>query len=213
MRPQGKVKLGFYPTPPLVVRAIARQVSAMSRDARFRILDPCAGDGKALALFVQRLREQHEREHGRWVDFIADTYGIEIQAMLAPQAEEQLAHVLETSFFTTTLSHGDSSDRGWQCIFLNPPYDDDTDAAKGERKEREEFKFLKRATLLLSANGILVYIIPQYILRRRDIARFLAQHYEKHSCFRFPDEQWRPPGSTREVGMYEQFKQVVFIGR
>ncbi len=213
MRPQGKVKLGFYPTPPLVVRAIARRLAAMSRDARFRILDPCAGDGKALALFVQRLREQHEREHGRWVDFSAETYGIEIQAMLAPQAEEQLARVLETSFFTTTLSHGDSSDRGWQCIFLNPPYDDDTDAAKGEKKEREEFKFLKRATLLLSANGILVYIIPQYILRRREIARFLAQHYEQHCCFRFPDEQWRPPGSAAEVCMYEQFKQVVFIGR
>ena len=213
MRPQGKAKLGAYFTPPLVVEAIARFLAAYARDARFRLLDPCAGDGKALSLLVQCLKKQHEREHGRWADFIPETYGIEIQSVFAPQAEEQLAHVLQTSFFSTTLSHGDSADRGWQCLYLNPPYDDDTDAAKGEKKEREEFKFLKRATLLLSASGILVFIVPQYILRRSGVARYLAQHYEKHCCFRFPDQMWRPPGSTTEVSMYEQFKQVVFIAR
>src|SRR4051812_20850294 len=104
MRPQGKVKLGAYFTPPLVVEAIARFLCAHARDARFRLLDPCAGDGKALALLVQCLKKQHEREHGKWADFIAETYGIEIQSVFAPQAEEQLAHVLQTSFFSTTLS-------------------------------------------------------------------------------------------------------------
>jgi hypothetical protein len=185
----------------------------MTQNARLRFLDPCAGTGEALAELVKCLKEQHERENGRWVDFIAETYGIEIQSLLAPQAEERLGHVLQTSFFTTTLSHGDSGDRGWQCIFLNSPYDDDTDAAKGEKKEREEFKFLKRATLLLSAYGILVFIVPQYILRRAGVARFLSQHYDKHLCFRFPDQTWRPPGNTTEISMYEQFKQVVFIAR
>jgi hypothetical protein len=213
MRPQGKVKIGFYPTPSRVVQAIARFLGAMSQNARFRLLDPCAGDGKALALLAKSLREQHEREHGKWVDFNAATYGIEIQSLLAPQAEENLDHVLQTSFFTTTLSHGDAGDRGWQCLFLNPVYDDDLNAAKGEKKEREEFKFLKRATLLLSAHGIIVYIVPQYVLRRAGVARFLSQHYDKHSCFRFPDESWRPPGSTTDVPMYEQFQQVIFIGR
>jgi hypothetical protein len=213
MRPQGKVKIGFYPTPPLVVKAIARFMASMSTNARFRLLDPCAGTGSALALLQQSLKEQHERENGKWVDFEADTYGIEIQSLLAPQAEERLGHVLETSFFTTTLSHGDTGDRGWQCIYLNPPYDNDLNAGKGERKEREEFKFLKRATLLLSAYGILVFIVPQDVLQRPGVARFLAQHYDRHSCFRFPDDTWRPAGHTTDVAMYEQFKQVIFFGR
>src|SRR5436305_1046956 len=213
MRPQGKVKVGFYPTPPRVVEGIAHFLGAMSHHARFRILDPCAGEGAALALFVKCLREQHEREHGKWSDFDVATYGIEIQSLLAPQAEEKLSHVLQTSFFTTTLSHGDTGDKGWQAVYLNPPYDDDLNAQTSSRKEREEFKFLKRATLLLSPHGILVFIVPQYVLSRAGVARYLAQYYDKHQCFRFPDESWRPPGSTSDVSMYEQFRQVVFIGR
>jgi len=213
VRPQGKVKLGAYFTPPPVVEAIARFLSASAHDARFRLLDPCCGDGKALSLLTQCLKQQHERERGRWADFVAETYGIEIQEVFAPQAEEQLMHVLQTSFFSTTLSHGDAADGGWQCIYLNPPYDDDVEAARGEKKEREEFKFLKRATLLLAPLGILAFIVPQYVLRRAGVARYLAQHYERHCCFRFPDERWRPPGSTTEIGMYEQFQQVVFLAR
>lgn len=213
MRPQGKTKIGYYPSPPRVAQAIARLLAAMSQNAHFRLLDPCAGDGNALALFAKALREQHEREHGKWVDFTAETYGIEIQDLLAPRAEERLDKVLHTSFFTTTLSHGDAADRGWQSIYLNPVYDDDLNADKGEKKEREEYKFLKRATLLLCAYGVLVYIVPQYVLNRPGVARFLSQHYDRHSCFRFPDETWRPPGSKVDVPMYGQFRQVVFIAR
>lgn len=213
MRPQGKVKLGFYPTPPLVVRAIARQLSAQHREAHFRLLDPCAGDGKAASQLVACLKEQHERVNGTWVDFAVETYGIETQTLLAPQAEERLGHILHSSFFATTLSHGDASDNGWQVIYLNPPYDVDGDATTGEKKEREEFTFLKRATLLLAASGVLVFIVPQWLLRKTALARYLAQHYDQHTCLRFPDEPWKPAGSSAAIGMYEQFKQVVFIGR
>ncbi|GCE32017.1 hypothetical protein KDA_75010 [Dictyobacter alpinus] len=141
-----------------------------------------------------------------------ETYGIEPQATLAQAAADRLNHLLHTSFFSTTLSNGESSDGGWQFIYLNSDYDDDTEqtSLKG-RKYRLEFTFLQRATLKLCPGGVLVWVIPQYVLRRSGVAKFLAEHYEEMHCVRFPDAQWRPPESREEVSMYGQFKQVVLF--
>jgi len=208
-----KVKLGFFPTPPPIIPALARLLVAKNHEARFRLLDPCCGDGRALSLLAQALREQHLREQGRWATCDIETWGIEPQPTLSLQAEQALDHVLQTSFFSTTLSNGDSADRGWQNAYVNGPYDDDREVAKGGKSIRLEFSFLQRATLKLCADGILEWVIPQYILRRPGVAKFLAEYYDQHLCLRFPDALWRPDGSDREVSLYEQFQQVIFLGR
>lgn len=214
-RQASKVKLGYYPSPPPILPALARLFVSSARDTRLRVFDPCCGDGNALALLSAALREQHQRVYGRFADWEASTWGIEIQEPLARLADERLDHVLHASFFGTTLSNGDSSDRGWQFIYLNPPYDDDSESAsgKGARRQRLEYTFLQRATLKLCTGGILVWVIPQYVLRRPGVARFLSEHYDRHACLRFPDELWRPPGSEEEVSMYGQFRQVIWMGR
>src|SRR5690242_18638964 len=94
-----KSKLGFYPTPPVVCDAVVRLLSAASRDALFRLLDPCVGDGKALARIRQRLQEQHAQRHGRYADFSVSTWGIEPDAVRAQQAERLLDHVIQSNFF------------------------------------------------------------------------------------------------------------------
>jgi hypothetical protein len=211
-RLQSKVKLGHYPTPPPVASLVARYLKAVYEDACFRVLDPCVGDGTAIKIIVDTMRTQHERENGRWCEFKVETYGIEPQVMLAQVAADRLNHLLQTSFFSTTLSNGESTDRGWQFIYLNSDYDEDTEQTNTTgRKNRLEFTFLQRATLKLCPGGILVWVIPQYILRRPGVAKFLAEHYDQMHCVRFPDEMWRPPESREEVSMYGQFKQVVLF--
>lgn len=205
-----KVKLGHYPTPPPVARAVARYLKAQHYNARFRVLDPCVGDATAIGIIVDTL----QRQHGRFASFDVSTYGIEPQAPLAQAAADRIPHVLHTSFFSTTLSNGASADGGWQFIYLNSPYDDDTELARASgRKDRLEFTFLQRATLKLCPNGILVWVIPHSILLRTGVAKFLAEHYDQMHCVRFPDETWRPPESREEVSMYAQFKQVILFGR
>lgn len=212
-RPQSKVKLGHFPTPPAVASTIARYLKARSLDARFRALDPCVGDGTALQIIVETMRAQHEKKNGRFADFEIETYGIEPQVPYAQAATDRLDHVLQTSFFSTTLSNGESTDGGWQFLYLNGPYDEDTEQldVKG-KKQRQEYTFLQRATLKLTPGGVLVWVIPFYILRRPGVAKFLVEHYDEMYCVRFPDEMWRPPESRVDVSTW-QFKQVVIFLR
>lgn len=45
-----------------------------------------------------------------------------VRREFAPLAEEQLTHVLQSSFCATTLAQGDLADRGWPMLYANPPY-------------------------------------------------------------------------------------------
>lgn len=212
MRIPGRIKLGHYPTPPPVAKAIGWLLGTMNRDARFRLFDPCAGDGTALRCMYEAIKERHAKEWGRWANFLASTWGIEIDQVRAQQAQQKLDRVLHASFFATTLSTGNGPDRGWQVAFVNPPYDGAAEELEGTRS-RQEVQFLKRATERLCTSGLMVWIIPQHVLGRRGVARYLAEHYDQQLCLRFPDAPWRPPGSQEEVEMYAQFKQVIWIGR
>ncbi len=210
-RTESKIKLGFYPTPPPVIKAIAPYLKAKNRDATFRVLDPCAGDGKALSLLASEMTARHERERGRYADCTISTWAIEPQAHLARQAMDLVDHLLQCSFFTTTLSSGDAADHGWQLAYVNPPYDEDNETGgNGTRRTRLEVSFLQRVTERLCAEGILVFVIPQPILRRA--ARHLASYYDNLVCYRFPDAMWRPPNQDQEISMYDQFKQIILIG-
>jgi hypothetical protein len=186
-----QVKLEFFPTPPRVVERIAALLMFPSEfSAHARLLDPCAGDGRALALLAQRLKAQFQQHYGEEAYCSLSTWGIEVQASLARQARSRLERVLHGNFLETTLSCG------WQLIYLNPPYD--WDQASGERLESS---FLRRASRLLCAEGMLVFIIPQRVLQEQEVAGYLATQYDQLVCFRFPDPE------------YEQFKQVVLLAR
>ena len=210
-----KEKLLYYRTPEPIVEAIVRYLTT-PRFAHLRLLDPCAGTGTALALLAQRLQEQHAAAEAallRRPSLSLQTYGIEPELMRVKEAAHRLDHVIQASFFSTTLSNGDGPDGGWQLIFLNPPYDIDTElAAKSGKKTRLEVNFLHRATDKLCASGILIWIVPQASLSLA--ARFLAGRYEHLTCLRFPDDLWQPDLAKREqVSLYAQFHQVVLFAR
>jgi|GEM_PF-1002921 len=213
-RLEAKAKLLYYRTPEVIVEAIARYL-ALPTFATVRLLDPCAGTGTALALLAQRLKEHFETSqpaYSRSGGLTLETYGIEPELLRAREAFRCLDRCLQASFFSTTLSNGGSSDSGWQCLFLNPPYDTDTEITEKGRKTRLEVNFLHRATDKLCPEGVLIWIVPQASLK--PAAKFLATHYEDLNCLRFPDVLWQPdPEKADQISLYEQFHQVVLFAQ
>lgn len=173
MRLEARIKLGHYPTPLSVVERI-KSFIRFAED--ITILDPCCGEGNAL----QKLAEGTD----------VKTYGIEIDAYRAEEAKTKLDYVLKCGYEQTRISNG-----AFSCLFLNPPYDWETEDEGNERKEKV---FLKETIKYLQPGGLLVYVIPQNRLDK-SIAKILAYRFEKFLVYRFPGEE------------YDAFKQVVLF--
>ena len=158
-------RAGYFPSPPRVVRSIARMLDAPPMGGRrvMRLLDPCAGMGDAAAHVGTSLG--------------AETYGIELHTERAAIARSQLNHVLATSAFSVRVANG-----AFSCLYLNPPYDQETE------QRRLEHAFLTAFTRVLCPSGVLVFIIPQRQLAVS--ARYLASHYQELVVYRFPDPEF-----------------------
>jgi hypothetical protein len=186
-----------------------------------RLLDPCAGKGRALALLAEALRLQISKqraaseEHGPQAPTL-ELYGVEPNLERAQEAQTRIPNLLVSSFFTTTLSEG-----GFQLAFVNPPYDDvsaadsatSTDSGASHR-DRLELRFLRRVTSKLAPDGVLIWIVPQRLLAEG--ANYLAAQYRDLACWRFPDTPWRAPDAPPDrpaTPMYAAFGQVVLLAR
>jgi hypothetical protein len=138
----------------------------------FAALDPCCGEGHALAWLV--------------TGTAAITYGIELDHQRADESKARLHNVLRCGIEETRIQH-----RSCSLILLNPPYDELTLEEEADAKtERQERAFLRMTMPYLIPGGVLVYIIPQNRLDR-SIARLLASRFERISVFRFPDPEYR----------------------
>ena len=183
MRLAAQAKAGFYPTPPRVTEMIAGLMQARSGgrgETTLRILDPCCGAGVALAQLAAGI----DRPDGALVE----TYGVELQAERAKEAEGRLDHVLGTDLFQTSIANG-----AFGLLYLNPPYDFDS----GEEKRLEQ-TFLRHCTRYLTESGLLVFVAPRR--RLAESARYLASHYARLRCWTFPEPE------------REAFDQVVVTG-
>lgn len=167
-------KAGYFPTPPSVVERVAALVRPAHPTTRqaVRLLDPCCGTGAALRQLADAVG--------------GETYGIEIARDRWQEAEAVLDHAISASAFAVRLAH-----EAFPCLFLNPPYDHDDEA------KRLEHAFLTAMTRALCPGGLLVFIVPQ---RRLAVsARYLAGHYTRFTCYRFPEPE------------YADFSQVVLL--
>jgi SAM-dependent methyltransferase len=168
-------KAGYYPTPPSVVGSVAALIRPERPTTRriTRLLDPCCGTGAALRQLADVVG--------------GETYGIEIAQDRYDDSCAVLDHTLCGSAFGMRLANG-----GYSCLWLNPPYDYDDD------DRRLEHAFLTEVTRALCPGGLLVFIVPQ---RRLAVsARYLAGHYTRLNCYRFP------------MPDYESYQQVVVFG-
>jgi hypothetical protein len=179
-------KAGYFPLPPLVTDQIAGHISAPQGG---RILDPCAGEGTALLSLAQQLEldpfgvELHE---GR-----AQAARAATNRFLAGQENPILPHgrILHDSYLNlVTPAHS------FNLLYLNPPYDHD------ETDGRLEYQWLMRSRPWLQAGGLLIWVVPQHLLRLRKAVRYILSWYEQVQVYRFPD------------GEYEVFKQIALFG-
>ena len=181
------IKNGYFPTDEDSISRIAAMLEP-SGEGLTRICDPCCGEGIALAECAEDLRSKGAQVFSA---------GIELNAERAMQAKQLLNHVvhanLDECFFSQTQYH---------LLWLNPPYGDRiTDQVMGAKeaktgRDRLEKHFLARTLSSLVFGGLLVYIIPHYVLDNY-LAKQLVRSLSDMSIYRLPEDR---------------FKQVVIMG-
>jgi len=177
VRPQGDLRCGFFPIAPEALEVALRWFVPGKGVA---VLDPCAGEGLAIAQLGQRLGIPNE-----------NLYAIELDAGRGRKLRENLpdANILAPcSYFHTAITP-----RSFSLIFANPPFQD---AQGGGRLETQ---FFVSAYQLLADDGILLGVCPGGIAARYDMRKALHWLYEDIHVIRFP-EQYRKYGEVFVVG-------------
>ncbi|MBL5862100.1 class I SAM-dependent methyltransferase [Serratia fonticola] len=180
------VKNGYFPTDE---PTLERTLSALSPSSTgtLHIIDPCAGEGVAIA----------EAAHALGVDQTV-SYAVEYDAERATHARKLVTHGLHSDLMDTIISR-----QSFGLMWLNPPYGDLSKDAngnigyQGQGRARLEKLFYQRTLPLLQYGGILVFIVPSYVLDQ-EMVGWLTRHFTDLRVFR---------------AVETQFKQVVILGR
>ncbi|MDQ5767943.1 DUF6094 domain-containing protein [Thiothrix subterranea] len=180
-------KNGYYPTDETT---LARTLSALEAadEGQLRILDPCAGEGVALAECKYHLDQER-----------CLAFGIEYDAERAWHAKTVLDHCIHGDFNSCMLSYG-----SFGLLWLNPPYGDMLKNHEGhhapgllqESRPRLEKHFYQRSHGLLQVGGVLVLVVPSTSFDKQ-LAGWIAMHFREVKVFR---------------AATDQFKQVVLFG-
>ena len=178
------VKNGYFPTDEVTITSI---MSALDTKAqKVRLLDPCCGEGTALAEIKQGLVET-----GATVNAL----GIEFDAERAWHAKTILDSVNHADIHDVRVSHHSVG-----LLFLNPPYGavvtDSANTGDRNKGDRLEKVFCRKSFQSLQFGGVLVLIIPYYVLDE-EFARLISRNFDQvtiHKC------------------VEERFKQLVIMG-
>jgi hypothetical protein len=157
------------------------------------LLDPCCGEGLALAAIQEHLRLQ-----GVSRDLPSNaiqSYGIEYDKERSWAAKKDLDIVAHSDIFNMTLRQ-----RSMSLLFLNPPYGDMISDTAGlstqAQSKRFEQAFFAQSHPWLAIDGVLVLVVPYYVFTK-EFAHAIARSYRDVRVFMAP------------VGTY---KQCVIFG-
>ena len=156
MRIEARVRLGYYPLPLAEAERIRQHLQLTPG---FVALDPCIGEGHALAAITAGVQGQR--------------CGIELDAYRAEQASAHAHQVLHASAFDVHCPVESVS-----LLYLNPPYDFEISEAKNDRMERV---FLQHTYRWLKPGGVLVLVIP--CARLADCSEILAWNFKDVSIY------------------------------
>jgi hypothetical protein len=179
------VKNGYYPTDePTLERALT---ALAPTDGPMCILDPCAGEGVAIAEAAHALGRAQVK-----------AFAVEYDAERARHARQLVDRCIHGNLMDTIIAR-----QSFGLLWLNPPYGDLPKSAdgnngyQGQGRARLEKLFYQRSLQLLQYGGVLIYIIPAYTLDA-ELVGWLTRHYANLRVYRAVDTQ---------------FKQVVIFGR
>ena len=154
------VKNGYFPTDE---PTLERTLTALAPgNGTLCILDPCAGEGVAIAEAAHALGRDVGQEH---VKSHVKSYAVEYDAERANHARDLVDHCLHSDLMDTIIAR-----QSFGLLWLNPPYGDISKDAngnigyQGQGRARLEKLFYQRALPLLQYDGVLVFIVPHYIL-------------------------------------------------
>lgn len=158
-------KLGFYPAPLEAIDMIAHRVTA---DPDAVIVDPCAGEGEAVA-------------------YLADKLGVSRDRIVASELEGFRSAALSGRLPTSRVSKSTDFQSAYfprhmaTLLYLNPPFDNEA----GHLSHRCELTFLARATSMLRTGGVLAMILPAN--RVPEIRTFVHNWYTQANKYEFPE--------------------------
>jgi len=162
MRPHGQTKLGFFPLP---IAEAKRLRNWLIFPDRFSAVDPCVGDGVALAALTGSTP--------------AHRYGIEIDSHRSEQSralgiETLHANAMDVRCQTESIS----------LLYLNPPYEWECGETDNQRLE---FVLLEHTYRWLKPGGVLSFVIPQQRLAK--CARLLAEQFTDIRVLRLTESE------------------------
>ncbi|MEK5217760.1 DUF6094 domain-containing protein [Psychrobacillus sp. FSL H8-0487] len=181
-RLQSEAKGGFYITPPEEMEHILKvlNVNNASKLNGITLIDPCAGEGDVLNQMASYFSPS----------IPVTTYGIELEKGRAKMAENQLDHVIAAGYEEVRMSH-----EAFSLMYLNPPF------ANAGNQRLEELFLDDLTSDYLPADGLLIFNIPQYVLR--NVSKILASRFVDIRVLRFSDENKN----------YDRFRQVIVFAR
>jgi hypothetical protein len=178
-------KGGYYPTDEATLERVLAALAP--GDGPMCIIDPCAGEGVAVAEVAHALgREQTQ------------VFAVEYDGERAHHARGLIDHCIHGDLMDTLISR-----QSFGLLWLNPPYGDLSKDANGnigydgKGRARLEKLFYQRTLPLLQYGGVLVFIVPHYVLDA-ELVGWLTRHYSDLRVYR---------------AVETQFKQVVVFGR
>ena len=176
------IKNGYYPTDSETMGRIIQALYFCGRQCH--ILDPWCGEGTALAEI------KHSLGGSDLPTTNIQSFGVEYDQERAWHSKQILDHCI----------HGDIRDcmigaRQFGLLFLNPPYGDAvsdqaqlSDAKNG--RLRLEKEFYRRTHGLLQPDGIMVLIIPYYVLDA-EFSSWISNHFHDVSVYMAPEQQFK----------------------
>jgi len=172
------IRNGYFPTDEATLAGI---LSALDIDAgNVRILDPCCGEGTALAEVKHHLTDCGARVEALGVEFDAE------RAWHAKGMLDTVAHSDVADVFITARSVG--------LLFLNPPYGHTvadragtSERAKGDRLEKQ---FCRKTFPWLKFGGVLALIVPHYVLDA-EFAELIARGFSRVRVFMAQEQRFR----------------------
>ena len=144
---------GYFPTDEGTLERILAAL-APSAEGSMRILDPCAGEGVAVAECKHHLGAER-----------CEAHAVEYDEQRAYHAKGLVERCIHGDFFLTALKPAQ-----YGLLFHNPPYGDSVadQAALSEQtgsgRQRLEKRFYQQTHGLLQEGGVMVLIVPHYVL-------------------------------------------------
>jgi hypothetical protein len=182
MRLAGQIKQGYFPAPSEAIDLLQRHL-VVPPETEVTILDPCAGEGKAIEQIASSLGIPRDR-----------AYAVELNRARTERIAEAFPEIKllgPCSFLSSRISS-----KSFSLIYCNPPFDSEFGGGG-----REETTFVLKSIPLLVVGGVLILVCPiNQIVGNEKMATLLDMAFEDIEVYLFPDE-------------HRKYRECVFFGK